>query len=99
MFERIKRWFVHRTAREDTKMNVTDISRGKTLRKIKSLESYIKDYNVIKNIKQTYLNSLQQHTKYSNINIECHRINEEIIFLNAQLSNMDGKLLLLRKEL
>lgn len=79
--------------------NITHISRGKTIRKVKALEQYQKDYTIIKNIKQTYLNSLQHHVKYGTINIECHRIQQEVKILENQLADMESKLLLLKKEL
>ena len=75
------------------------IERGKTLRKIKALQKYQADYTVIKNIKQQCLNRLQQYVNYSNINIECHRLDQEIKTITSQLESMDVKLNLLMKEL
>lgn len=99
MFKRIKSWFIHRTIRKDTEMNVVDLNRGKSLRKIKKLHEYIKEYTEIKHIKQTYLNSLQKYANYHTIKIECHGLQQQIKTLDSQLADMDQKLVLLKKEL
>lgn len=99
MFERIKRWLIHRAVGEDTKMNVVSIARGSVIRKIKRLEDYQKDYEAIKKIKQHYLKCLQHHKQYATINIECHNLNEQIKLLDKQLVDMDVKLIMLKKEL
>jgi hypothetical protein len=99
MFERIRRWFVRGTVTKDTKMNVIPIQEGLTLRKIKRLQQYISDYTVIKNIKQNYLNRLQNYSTYRTISIECHNLQQQIKILDSQLADMDVKLNLLKKEL
>lgn len=79
--------------------NVTLIERGKTLRKIKGLQRSKKEYTAIRNIKQEYLNSLQHYVNYASINIECHRVQQELKTLDSQLSDMEVKLISLMKEL
>lgn len=79
--------------------NLVPLHRGKTLNKIKRLKQYKKEYTDIRGIKQKYLNSLQRYNTYHTINIECHRIQQEVRTLDSQLSDMDGKLLMLKKEL
>ena len=78
---------------------VLDFNNGRTLRKIKSLERYIKDYTSIRNAKKQCLNTLQQHVTYPTINLECHRLHQEIVTLTSQLADMESKLNLLKKEL
>lgn len=99
MFKRIKRWFVHRTNRKNTQMNILDFATGSVIRKIKRLETYKKEYTAIKGIKQRYLKSLQSYDTYHTISIECNRIQQELRILDSQLADMDVKLNLLKKEL
>lgn len=79
--------------------NIVELSRGGTLRKIKQLNEYLKDYGEIKNIKQKYLNNLQRHANYHTIKLECHNLQEQIRTLDIQLADMDVKLNMLKKEL
>lgn len=76
--------------------NVTDLT---VVRKIRSLERSVKEWQNILNVKKSYLKQLTQYKNYSSIFNECAQLNDDIMRIEFKMGMHLQTLERLRKEL